>query len=180
MGVFDEIQQIYDQKGAQSYGEGVSQMEHALQCAALAEQDGAPPSLVAAALLHDVGHMLHKHDERIAERGVDAKHEAIGGGWLAKRFGPDVAEPVRLHVAAKRYLCAKRPGYFDGLSAASVRSLALQGGPMSGDEVAAFEVEDYYQQALALRQWDEGAKVVGAISPAFDSYRELIEDLARP
>jgi len=154
-------------------GERVSQLEHALQCAHFAEQAGAEDSLIVATLLHDIGHIL-EGGERAAERGVDARHEMLGADWLARHFGPEVSEPVRLHVAAKRYLCATDPGYFDRLSAASVRSLALQGGPMSPTEVAAFEADPFAMAAVRLRQWDEQGKVVGLRTPDAAHYRERI------
>ena len=97
----------------------MSQNEHALQAALLAEKSGAKPALIAAALLHDIGHLLHELPEDIAEQGVDTQHEALGSAWLSQHFGPEVSESVRLHVAAKRYLCRVEPAYFDALSEAS-------------------------------------------------------------
>ena len=115
----------------------MSQAEHALQAAELAEREGAPDRLVVAALLHDVGHLLDGQDEDLADRGVDGRHEEAGCAWLARHFGPEVTEPIRLHVAAKRYLCAVDPSYLDGLSPASRLSLSVQGGPMGAEERAA-------------------------------------------
>src|SRR5215472_2716462 len=107
MDVIEEICQIFAQRGGEAYfGEPVTQKEHALQSARQAEQEGATPPLVVAALLHDIGHLVHGLGEDIADRGVDARHEDLGAGWLARRFGPEIAEPAKLHVAAKRYLCA--------------------------------------------------------------------------
>lgn len=154
-------------------GERVSQLEHALQCAHFAEQAGAADGLIVATLLHDIGHIL-EGGEHAAERGIDARHEALGADWLARRFGPEVSQPVRLHVAAKRYLCATDPGYFDRLSPASVRSLALQGGPMSPTEVAAFEADPFATDAVRLRQWDEQGKVVGLKTPELEYFRPRI------
>src|SRR5260370_22877879 len=128
-GVVDRLLELLATKGVRQYGgEQVSQREHALQCAFLATREGAPADLVAAALLHDIAHLLHGKGERPAARGIDDKHEEIGAEHLLAAFGPNVAEPVRLHVPAKRYLCATDPGYFACLSPGSVRSLALQGG----------------------------------------------------
>ena len=122
----------------------MSQAEHALQAAELAEREGAPDALVVAALLHDVGHLLDGQDEDLADRGVDGRHEEAGCAWLAAHFGPEVIEPIRLHVAAKRYLCAVDPAYLDGLSPASRLSLSLQGGPMDAEERARFESNPFY------------------------------------
>lgn len=168
--ILTEIEAVFADYGDQRYSEAVTQREHALQCARQAEHAGGDSALVTAALLHDIGHMLHKHGPEPAARGIDNRHEAIGAGWLAKRFPPAVTEPVRLHVDAKRYLCAVEPDYFDTLSPASVRSLELQGGPMSDREVAAFEALPHYADAIALRRWDEGGKVAGAHTPALADY----------
>ena len=128
----DEIIDLFQQRGDVAYhGEAVSQTEHALQAAALAERHRAPATLVVAALLHDIGHLLDGQDEDLAVNGIDGQHEAAGHAWLSKYFGPDVTEPIRLHVAAKRYLCGKNEAYLQGLSPASQLSLELQGGPMT-------------------------------------------------
>ena len=129
MNVIDEILWLFETRGDEAYfGEPVSQKDHALQAAHRAEQEGAPASLVAAALLHDVGHLVHDLPEDIADRGLDGCHESAGEAWLARHFPPEVTEPVRLHVAAKRYLCKTDSQYLAQLSPASVQSLALQGG----------------------------------------------------
>lgn len=177
--LIDSIEQLYAARGRDHYGEGVSQSEHALQAATLAEREGAGSDLVVAALLHDIGHLLDKRGEKAAERGIDTRHEAIAGGWLTRYFGPAVAEPVRLHVAAKRYLCAVESGYHARLSPASVRSLALQGGPMDEREAAAFRAGRYAESALRLRRWDERAKRPGAETPAFDHFRRYLQAVAR-
>lgn len=158
MSVVDEIFALYARRGGATYGEGVTQSEHALQAAWLAEREGASPELIAAALLHDIGHLLHDFAEDIADQGVDTQHESLASAWLSQHFGPAVTEPVRLHVAAKRYLCAVEPGYFDALSQASKLSLKLQGGPMSSYEVGTFRSEPHWQEAVRLRRWDEAAK----------------------
>src|SRR5271156_6434773 len=129
MKIVDDIMHLFERRGAVAYhGEAVSQTQHALQAADLAEREGAPDRLIVAALLHDVGHLLDGQDENLAHRGLDGRHEEAGCAWLAQHFGPEVPEPIRLHVAAKRYLCAVSPSYLDGLSPASHLSLSLQGG----------------------------------------------------
>jgi phosphonate degradation associated HDIG domain protein len=173
----DAVFRLFAERGSGLYfGEAVTETEHALQTAHLAEAANAAPSLVAAALLHDVGHLLHNLGEDAADRGIDGRHEDIGAAWLAKHFGPAVADPVRLHVAAKRYLCAAEPGYLGGLSAASRRSLELQGGPFTSDEQAAFRAEPHWEPALALRRWDDAAKVPGLAVPGVEHYRPCLEE----
>ena len=145
-------------------------LEHALQCAFQAEKEGVPDSLVVAALLHDIGHLLHGLQEDIAEHGEDARHEEAGAAWLSERFDSDVVEPVRLHVPAKRYLCAVDPGYLQGLSRASVQSLRLQGGPFTTQGARAFETLPYYREATQLRRWDDAAKIPGLEVPGLEQY----------
>src|SRR6516162_3828711 len=136
MTVVERIFTLFPQKRNGAYfGQADTETEHALQCAHLAEQSGAGPEQIVAALLHDVGHLLHDLPEDVAERGVDGRHEEAGAAWPKRYFGPAVVDAVRLHVAAKRYLCAVEPQYRGGLSEASLRSLRLQGGPMSPAEV---------------------------------------------
>jgi phosphonate degradation associated HDIG domain protein len=172
MSIVDEIFVLFESRGEQAYfGEPVSQAEHALQAAHQAEKEGAPDALVIAALLHDIGHLLHGLPEEVADRGVDGRHEAVGQAWLSRHFGPEIAEPVRLHVAAKRYLCAVDPGYREQLSPASIQSLALQGGPFSEAEVREFEQHPYYREAVQLRRWDDQAKVPGLLVPGLEHYR---------
>ena len=157
----------------------MSQLEHALQAAAFAEQDGASPALIAAALLHDIGHLLHTHGEACAAHGLDDGHHDLGMRFLAKAFGEDVTEPVRLHVAAKRYLCGDRPAYRDGLSPASFRSLYLQGGPMGVWERSGFRRNPHFADAIRLREWDDRAKVVGLETPPFSHFRKYLEAVIR-
>jgi phosphonate degradation associated HDIG domain protein len=176
MNVIDQITTLFQEKGQGLYfGEAVTETEHALQSAHLAEQCGAAPELIVAALLHDVGHLLHGLPEDIAEQGIDGRHEEAGAAWLQRHFGPDVVNSVRLHVTAKRYLCAAEPDYLAGLSEASRRSLYLQGGPMSPDEMRRFELEPGFQSALAVRRWDDAAKVPGLIVPGLGHYRPCVE-----
>jgi predicted HD phosphohydrolase len=157
----------------------VTQAQHMLQAAALAERAGAGPELVAAALLHDVGHFTGMASGRHLMSGADHPHGDQGADWLAQWFGPGVTEPVRLHVAAKRYLCAVEPGYFGGLSPASVHALRVQGGLMTPAESAEFEASPWCQSALRLRRWDDAAKEPAAMVPPFGYYRRLLRQLAR-
>ncbi|HKI32926.1 MAG TPA: HD domain-containing protein [Gemmataceae bacterium] len=180
MDVVETVMRLFAVGGADAYfGESVSQAAHALQSAHLAEQAGADDALVVAALLHDVGHLLHGLSEDVAERGIDGRHEQGGADWLARHFGPAVSEPVRLHVAAKRYLCAVEPLYFAGLSPASRRSLDLQGGPFDADGVRAFEAGQHFRDAVRLRRWDDEAKVPGLAVPGLDHYRARLAAAAR-
>jgi len=176
MKIIDEIIDLFQQRGdAAYYGEAISQTEHALQAAALAEQQGAPDTLVVAALLHDIGHLLDGQDEDLADRGLDGRHEEAGYSWLAAHFGPKVTEPVRLHVAAKRYLCAVDPVYLAGLSPASRLSLSLQGGPLEAEKLTDFESNPLYHDAIRLRRWDDTAKVPGLMVPGLEHYRARLE-----
>ena len=160
------IAALIDGKGERQYGLGsVNQRAHALQAALLAEQSGCDSALITAALLHDIGHMVHDLGEDPAAEGVDDFHEERGQAFLARYFGPEVTEPVRLHVAAKRYLCATEADYFGRLTADSVRSLTLQGGPMSAEEVRAFAAQPAGEAAVRLRRFDEAAKVKGLPTP---------------
>ena len=173
------IRTLFLRHGEDAYfGEAVTQSAHGLQAAHQAVEVGADDALVVAALLHDIGHLLHG-DEALAGAGIDGRHEEIGAVWLAQHFGPEVTEPVRLHVPAKRYLCATDPGYLGGLSPASVTSLALQGGPFTKDEVAAFDALPQARAALALRRWDDGAKIVGWDVAPLDAYLPMVERALR-
>jgi gamma-butyrobetaine dioxygenase len=180
----DPIQMIADlfaTDGAEEYlGERVTQASHMLQAAALAQQCGAPPALVAAALLHDVGHFTSAVSGHDLMRGTDNRHGDAGAQWLAQWFGEEVTEPVRLHVAAKRYLCAVEPGYLATLSPASVYTLKVQGGPMNAAERAAFEANPQAGAALRLRRWDDEAKDPAASPPAFGYNKPLLRRLLRP
>ena len=172
-----ELVDIFVGRATRRYGlSEVNQLQHALQSAALAEADKAPPATVLACLLHDVGHMIHRLGDNPAARGVDDVHEQLGADWLAKRFGPEVSEPVRLHVAAKRYLCTVEPDYFGKLAPDSVRSLELQGGLMSADEVEAFRSNPHWQEAVRLRRYDEMAKDPRASTPDFDHFLRHVPD----
>jgi phosphonate degradation associated HDIG domain protein len=174
----DEVMLLMQRRGHEAYfGEPVSQLEHALQSAWLAKRSNGAPCLVAAALLHDIGHLLHDLPENVADEGVDTRHEEAGYEWLLERFGAAVAEPVRLHVAAKRYLCAVDPAYAGRLSPVSIQSLALQGGPFTEGQTREFERFPHYREAVQLRRWDDEAKLPGLAVPALEEYRALLEAL---
>jgi phosphonate degradation associated HDIG domain protein len=179
MKVVDEILAIFHQRGDEAYfGENVTTTEHCLQAAYFAQAAAAPPGLIVAALLHDIGHLIEDVPSDIADWTVDAQHERVGGRWLAQRFRAEVSEPVRLHVPAKRYLLATDAAYFEKLSPASVVTLKLQGGPMAAHEVAQFETEPFYKDAVRVRQWDDQGKFAGLKTPDVSDYRALIEAMA--
>lgn len=174
----EQVLDLYERFGPDNYDEDLSQLDHALQTAALASRDGAPEPLVAAALLHDVGHLLDLARGRDA-LGVggdtgDLAHEAVGARYLAGLFPPEVTGPIALHVRAKRYRCAIDPEYRDSLSLGSTRSLERQGGSMSASEVRVFERNPACAAAVALRGWDDGGKVEGLVVAPLASYAELL------
>ncbi len=177
----NELLALYASPAARRvYDEDVTELEHALQAAALARADGAPDHLIAAALLHDVGHLVSDDNVRLDEELTDDfHHERVGARYLTRWFGPEVTAPIALHVAAKRYLCAVDVAYFDALSASSVRSLQLQGGPMSDADVQAFERLPHHREATLVRRWDDRAKVAGLVVGGLDDYRTLLTRLAR-
>ncbi len=180
MSVFAQILAIYENLGASEYfGEPVSMTEHALQAAHFARAEQAPAELVVAALLHDIGHLLEPVPNDIADWKVDARHEQVGSRWLGARMVPTVAAAVRLHVPAKRYLCATDAGYGAKLSPASVVTLELQGGPMSAQEVSAFEREPFHREALRVRRWDDLGKVPDLQTASLRDYRALIESVLK-
>lgn len=180
MSVFEEVVAIFGRRGAEAYiGEPVSVKDHALQTAYFAQQAHAAPALVIAGLLHDIGHLIDDVADDLEEWTADARHEEVGSRWLAQRFGADVAEPVRLHVAAKRYLCATNAAYLTKLSSASVYTLNLQGGPMSAAEVALFEKESHFKDALRVRVWDDRGKIAGLATPELTDYAALVESVQK-
>jgi phosphonate degradation associated HDIG domain protein len=174
----EEIERLYAEHGGQGYGEGVSQVEHALQCAALAKAHGCPPSLVLAALLHDIGH-LFESEAAVVGASRDHRHEARGAEALSDLYGEAVCAPIALHVAAKRWLCSRKPGYLRTLSPASQRSLVLQGGPFGAADAAAFEREPYWQDAVQLRRFDDWGKREEGSRGAFADFAPLLRSLAR-
>jgi OPA family glycerol-3-phosphate transporter-like MFS transporter len=170
------LYELFEKRGHEAYfGEAVSQLEHALQTAWAAEKAGADSDLIAAALLHDIGHLLHHLPEKCADDGLDDRHEQLGARWVERYFGPDVSEPIRLHVPAKRYLSAAEPSYRDRLSPASQRSLELQGGPFSAAEIEQFRRGPRFEAAVALRRWDEQAKIPALPTPGLDYFHPHLE-----
>lgn len=173
--VIEQLADVFLRRGADSYlGEALSMSEHMYQCAMLAEHDGCGEALVAACLLHDIGHYSGEFDEDALGWAEDNRHDVTGGALLARSFPAAVSEPVRLHVAAKRYLCAVEPGYFERLSPASVHSLTLQGGPMSPAEAESFASRPHAQAAVRLRRYDEAAKRDDINAPGFEHWRPLL------
>lgn len=169
------IEQLFALLGDRAYsGEPVNQREHALQSAWLAQRDGAPEPLVAAALLHDIGHLVNDAGDTPTARGIDDLHQFHGARFLRELFDRDVTEPIRLHVQAKRYLCAVRPGYHEALSADSQRSLALQGGVYGPAEAEAFIRTPYAADAVRLREWDDQAKLAGLPTPGLPDLLPLL------
>ena len=174
----DEVFKLLAAGGGEAYfGEPVTVLEHSLQSAWFVQRKGGSRELIAAGLLHDLGHLLHQEGEDVAERGVDTQHEEIGVEALAGHLPAAVLDPIHLHVAAKRYLCFANQKYFAQLSPASVQSLALQGGPMTEAEADAFLALPHAREAVVLRQADDAAKVEGLEVPQLESYRGLVESL---
>ncbi len=173
------VLQLFNTWGGESYDEEISQLSHGLQCASRARACGADDSLVAAALLHDIGHLLElQRKAGNVDIQLNDKHDVTGYEFLLPIFGPSVADPIRWHVEAKRYLCATDPNYFALLSAASRRSLQFQGGAMSPTEVATFERLSTFADAVSLRRWDEQAKMSDAAVPSLTSYESLLRKLS--
>ena len=161
-----DIVHLLKTKGHAQYdGEPVTQLEHALQSAHCAEQQGSSSALIAAALLHDLGHLLHDMPGSPTQSGVDDLHQYRCLPFLRGLFGDATLEPIRLHVDAKRYLCAREPGYLESLSPDSARSLVLQGGVFDAAQAEAFGAQPYAQDAVALRRWDDIAKSADALVP---------------
>ena len=179
--IAERLKEMVARTGAELYGaEAVTQEQHALQCAQLAEDEGAPPALIVAALLHDVGHLFEETFELGLEQHEDLFHEDLGEKFLAQWFGPEVTEPVRLHVAAKRYLCAVDQAYTDTLSPASKHSLMLQGGPMSTEEVTDFENERFAEEAVRLRRWDDRGKDPAMTTADLEHFLGYVGECVRP
>ncbi len=176
--IVNHIEDIFNRRGAESYlGEQVTMAQHMLQTAQKAEQAGADDSQVVAALLHDIGHYKNEIPEIVLTKGKNNFHEEAGANFLEDYFPRSVVEPIRQHVAAKRYLCAVKPEYFKRLSKASVHTLSLQGGPMNAKEIEEFERNDYLEQSIQLRYWDEDGKDPDKAHLSFSYYRSLIESL---
>jgi phosphonate degradation associated HDIG domain protein len=169
-----DIETLFLRGGHACYsGEPVSQLEHALQSAQLAEQAGADAELVTAALLHDLGHLLNDQGDTPTLRGVDDLHQYFALPFLRGVFSDRVLDAIAFHVDAKRYLCAMRPGYHAALSADSQRSLALQGGVFSAKQAQAFMAQPHAAEAVRLRLWDDQAKQAQALTPPLSHYLVL-------
>jgi phosphonate degradation associated HDIG domain protein len=177
--IVSEIFRVFRERGHRAYGEKVTEQQHALQCATLARAAGDEPALVAACLLHDYGHLVHDLGEDAADHCIDARHEHIGANQLSAWFPPEVIEPIRLHAAAKRYLCWKEPQYFEALSEASRKSLALQGGPMTNVEAREFEAGAHFDRAVRLRRHDDQGKQPDMATVDLEELRPLLESLVR-
>jgi len=176
----EEVLELLTTQGGESYfGEPVTVLEHCLEAAHFARQANSPPTLIVAALLHDVGHLLHHESEDVAEQGIDTRHEELADQLLSAHLPASVTEPIRLHVAAKRYLCFADAAYLEALSPSSVLSLGLQGGPMPQEEAAAFLAGPFAQEAIALRHWDDEAKIPALPIPEARTYLPLLETLWR-
>ncbi len=172
----DEVLALYQRWGAEHYDEALSQLDHAAQVAAWAVREHDDEAAVAAALLHDVGHLLVMEARATGAplTDADAGHERLGARYLAGLYPAAVTAPVALHVQAKRYRCAVDPAEVARLSAGSQRSLGLQGGPMTAEEVARFEALPAHAAAVALRRRDDAGKVVGAEPPPFAAHEDLL------
>lgn len=171
----NQIAELFDGYGTAFYGsEAVTQTQHALQCAHLAEQAGEEPELIAAALLHDLGHLL-----QASSKTQDMRHQEVAAAALASMMGPEITEPIRLHVAAKRYLCAVDAAYYDMLSQASKDSLALQGGPFDNADAQEFIARPHAEAAVRLRRYDDLAKDAQVVTSPLSHYLPMVEKLLR-
>jgi phosphonate degradation associated HDIG domain protein len=177
MDIIDELFGLFAQYGDRAYGEAVNQREHALQVAHFARQAGEPDTLVAAALLHDVGQFLAGAGDAAERDARDARHEIQGADLLAAHFPETVIAPIRLHVAAKRYLCATDSGYHESLSDASKLSLRLQGGPFPPEEAERFLEVPFAAESLRLRRYDDLGKQRDLIVPTLEAHRALLESV---
>ena len=177
--IIDEILDLFARFGSGTYGEDLSLERHMLQSAAMAQSLGADDKVIAAALLHDIGYFLYAYSEASLNAGRDFAHESLGATWLSRGFYEAVTAPIALHVSAKRYLCAVEPGYFDHLSDASRRSLAVQGGVMTEAEVQAFARLPAFEAAVILRRCDDLGKDVAAPTGGIEHYRGLLESCIR-
>ena len=170
-----DIEKLFRDHGHIAYsGEGVTQLEHALQSAQLAERDEAPPELVAAAFLHDLGHLLNRQGETPTARGIDDQHQYFAIPFIRPLFPASIVEAIRLHVDAKRALCALEPEYYEALSEDSKRSLTLQGGIFTREETQAFLAKPFADNAMRVRRWDDAAKVPGQVTPPIGHYLDIV------
>ncbi|WP_424941166.1 (R)-1-hydroxy-2-trimethylaminoethylphosphonate oxygenase [Aliiroseovarius sp. S253] len=174
--IVDFIGGIFDRRGGEEYlGEDVTMAEHMLQGATIAEQNGQSEEIIVGALLHDIGHFTSEFGTYHPDDTEDRHHEDAGAEVLEQFFPSVITDCVRFHVAAKRYLCATKPSYYDRLSAASVHTLELQGGPMSADEVAVFEKNPNLKQIIAVRYLDEAGKRAGMETPDYWHFAPMVQ-----
>ncbi|MEM9214382.1 MAG: phosphonate degradation HD-domain oxygenase [Cyanobacteria bacterium P01_F01_bin.150] len=180
MSTIFELITLYGDRGLAQYGgEAVSQLEHALQCATLAEKSGESAALITACLLHDLGHLVHHLGDDVAKRGIDDHHEYRAIPVLEDVFPEAITTPIRLHVAAKRYLCAVDKGYWDELSPASKLSLELQGGIFAEKAAEQFIQQPYAEDAVKLRRWDDLAKDPDQKTPDLDHFLPILQQACR-
>ena len=170
----DSILSMYSTWGDETYDEDITHLAHALQCAALAHHEGSSDELIAAALLHDIGHLFEIERNNGPDYTTNLRHELTGSDYLSELFPLAVTAPIAMHVEAKRYLAANEAGYFDGLSRGSQRSLDVQGGPFTAAESARFMGLEGSADAMKLRRWDDFGKVIGLDVPDFDTWIPLL------
>jgi 2-amino-1-hydroxyethylphosphonate dioxygenase (glycine-forming) len=175
--ISNDIIHLYSLYGGEEYsGEKVSQLEHMVQSAQLARAEGFDDEVVLAAFLHDIGHIAEKVTDENAMSSYGIKdHEALGASFLESHgFSFRVSRLVASHVAAKRYLTLREPGYYDKLSDASKHTLEFQGGPMSDEEADLLEEDPLFREIIQMRRWDEAAKLENQPMPSLDIFKELI------
>ena len=175
--IVTKLLNLLETKGSNiQYGnENVTQLEHALQCAELAEKNNFSKEVITAALLHDIGHLLYDGQDPIHD-GKDGFHENLGADYLSNYFGEEVTRPIKAHVACKRYLSTVEDGYYDLLSEASKISLKAQGGPFTQDEAEKFIEQPYMKEAVELRRFDDQAKILNKKTPNTEHFRHYLED----
>ena len=175
--IVSKLLNLLEKKGSNiQYGnENVTQLEHALQCAELAENNNFSKEIITAALLHDIGHLLYDGEDPIHD-GKDGYHENLGADYLSSYYSEAVTRPIRAHVACKRYLSSVEDGYYDALSEASKISLKAQGGPFTNDEAEAFIVKPHMKEAVELRRLDDQAKILNKKTPNTAHFRHYLED----
>lgn len=174
-----EVKALFDSAKAEEYlGEDITLVEHMIACAELAKKEKAPSWLVVAALLHDIGHILVPDAATAQDSGIDLHHDKVGAEWIARRFTNNIVQAVRLHVDAKKYLVAKDERYFNRLSEASKKTLAIQGGIFTQKEAEDFIGLPYAREAVQLRMWDDLGKIRGTIKSSISDYAEEIEECA--
>jgi predicted HD phosphohydrolase len=171
--IIDKIIKKYQTNKNFYLGEKVTIAEHMIQTAMLAEKNNSPQSLICACLLHDIGHFIIQDPDQLVSKSVDGKHEDIAFNFLKNYFKPEVTEPIKLHVSAKRYLCREK-SYYNLLSKASKVSLELQGGKMNNDEAQKFILLKHHKDAITLRKYDDEGKIPNMKIKNINDYKELI------